>query len=139
MSRPKFQPDIIDDVRDLRRRLEILERSGVFQNLRMFGAGSAMLAGVAPAINVGPFKVQSGTTVISYATGGNTIAYPVAFPTGVFGTIITNGDDFAAIWTSLGASQTLSGFKVRAYDVSTTAVEHTAGTLLRLNWVAFGW
>lgn len=110
-------------------------------HLRLFGAGSAMLAGVPPAVdnNSIPFKIQTGTSVISYATGGNTVTYPTAFPNGVFGTIITNGDDFAAIWTSVGASQTLSAFKVKAYDVSTTAVEHTAGTLLRLNWIAFGW
>jgi len=111
------------------------------QHTRVTGRTSSLVGGTPPAAGTGPWLEQFGTEVFSYTTGGNTISFPVAFPTGVV-TILTSPGDSSG---SLGQIQilhtatpvTVSAFKVALFTV--TGAEVTNGTSVRVNWVAKGW
>jgi hypothetical protein len=116
-------------------RLRGLEVAGA-SRVSSLGATDAFFASP-PAGSSGLWKIQAGTSVITYATGGNTIAYAATFPGGVVGTIICAGDDGAYMPVNVASGQTTAHFKVKVYDAA--GAELGAGGLYRVTWVAVGW
>lgn len=108
----------------------------LLSNVNVTGVGGTVVGGN-PDLTVA-FGIQVGTHVVTYATGGNIVTYPVTFSTGVFGTLITPGDDEFNLFTCPAVSQTTAHFKVKIYNPLTGA-EVGAGGLYRLNWLAVGW
>lgn len=95
-----------------------------------------LLVGSAPTVASTQFLWQAATTVITYTTGGNTITFPTAFPTGLVTLVAVLGDDAATVIVPVNASTTLTGFKIKVFDM--VGAEVGAGGGYRINWMALG-
>lgn len=106
------------------------------------GTAAGAQTGVSGTITHGTHQllIQSGThTGIPSASGGVTISFPTAFPTGVLTILVANGDTDAASSVIVGVDHStvgLSSFVARMYDDTGAVVTNNTR---RWNWIATGW
>lgn len=112
-------------------------------NLRMFGAGAALVGGSPPAIGPGaiPFKLQAATLVGSSDTNGYlNWTYPVAFPNGVLVVMATDGFTGAQQVRYINdAGFTTTSVAAIRFINTTTAAPATSFGPVRINLLAVGW
>lgn len=110
-------------------------------DLNMYGLGTSLVGGSAPAIGTGRLLMQAGSNVIAVASGGILFTLPVAFPTGIL-TFLAFPGDYAGNPAHLGlsnylASSSNSQVNLTCFDTTTGAL--IAGTPnVRFNWIAIG-
>lgn len=142
MSRPQFPPDIVRDLRDMVRRLDVLERAG---GLNADEAPNARVAAGSPILGAAPsdasqFKVQAGTMVVgTNGSGDFTLTYPTPFLNGVVSVMVQQGDNThpGATFVPYVAGAALGYQNVRVYQPG-GAVWASSG-LMRISWLAIGW
>lgn len=103
--------------------------------LKIFGVGSSSIGSAPSPTTMAGFKVQTGTVVVTAATGGYQVTFPTAFPSGVVMVLLSFGDDPSAVVTPFVGNLTTSGFKI--YLRNSGGIIN--GGLYRLSWLAIGW
>lgn len=93
--------------------------------------GYSTITASPPATNTGEFKVQCGSSVVTTNSGGDgSIAFPVAFPTGIVSVVACDGDDNNTTAVSIIGAGTKTGFSFSSAKTSAS---------VRVNWIAYGW
>lgn len=105
---------------------------------QFIGVGSAAI-GTPPAYTTGLFRMQAGSAVLTYATGGVTLGLPTAFGTGVLSAVLTPGDASGSVsqLQILNGSTTASQIKFAAFQPGGAQVAN--GGLIRVNYMVIGW
>jgi len=133
--------------------LQTWQRQTAMQTVQLFGAGTSLLGGVAPAVASSSFYVQAGTNVaFSDGSGYARVTFPTPFPNGLLTVMLTNGA--ADVDRTLGHVVTLTpagnprdvgdksgvSYAVACEDSTGTNRLYMLGNFQhRVNYIAIGW
>ncbi len=118
-----------------------IHTSGMISNnepaITLKGVSSAIYGAPPSPLSSGLFKIQAGTTVVTYVTGGVNINFPSAFNAGVI-TVVANvgGGSLNYVASIVEGYNMPGGFKFVAFSGGT---EYPNGATIRIDWIAIGW